>query len=129
MGIIRFIVSFVFCFSVLLSVAQKKYDVEIQFGRQDEWKGNARGMSFDPPEDQPYLWVTVNATDAAVLFIEEFMEEKFVELFYNGESIDKLALKGSYAAGVKLLECQKSMREQDRDPFANPSKKKDPFAI
>ncbi|MEZ4936847.1 MAG: LysM peptidoglycan-binding domain-containing protein [Crocinitomicaceae bacterium] len=34
MGIIRFIVSFVFCFSVLLSVAQKKYDVEVNNGKK-----------------------------------------------------------------------------------------------
>ncbi|MCB0477876.1 MAG: LysM peptidoglycan-binding domain-containing protein [Crocinitomicaceae bacterium] len=34
MGIIRFIVSFVFCFSVLLSLAQKKYDVEVNNGKK-----------------------------------------------------------------------------------------------
>lgn len=109
----------------------KKYDVEIQFGNETKWNGKATGMSFDPPQNQPYLWVAIVGEDAVVNFISEFMAETSVELFYNGNSIDKLKLEGSYAAGLKVIECQKVMRSNNsntKDPFAQPGSSSDPFS-
>lgn len=109
----------------------KNYDVEIQFGNETEWSGTAKGISFKAPENQPYLAVTIATEDAVVNFIREYMSEKWVEFFYDGNSIDKLTLEGSYAAGMKILECQKNMRSNDhnsKDPFAHPGSSNDPFA-
>jgi hypothetical protein len=107
---------------------RKEYLVEIQFGDEGKWKGDATGMSFDPPEDQPYLWIHV-VSDNAANFIAEFMKEQNVALFYNDNSIANLRLKGSYAAGLKLIECQEVMKSNKKDPFSEPVIEKDPFAV
>jgi hypothetical protein len=108
----------------------KKYDVEIQFGSEVKWVGTGNGFSFDPPEDQPYLWVEIeNNPESTYTFISEFMQEKNVQLFYNGQSIENLSLKSSYSAGMKLLECQKEMNKKGSDPFSQPTRDSDPFAV
>lgn len=105
----------------------KKYSVEIKFGDEEPWSGDARGMSFDPPENQPYLWISVKSGNASKFF-DEFMEEKSVSLFYNGSVITNLSLKGSYTAGLELVKCQKAMDRNKKDPFSAPRNSNDPFA-
>tara|TARA_R110002126_G_scaffold12078_2_gene52866 strand:+ start:584 stop:1171 length:588 start_codon:yes stop_codon:yes gene_type:complete len=107
----------------------KEYEVQIQFGNEEKWSGEAEGMSFDPPENQSMLWIEINnQDDAAVLFFEEFMQESTVELFYNESSIALLKLKDSYAAGLKLAECQKAADNANKDPFSQPTDSNDPFS-
>jgi hypothetical protein len=109
----------------------KKYNVEIKFGNESKWTAIARGMSFEPPQNEHYLWVNVGEdSDQIGIFLDEFMRETSVKLFYNEEIISHLKLKGSYAAGMKLLECQKLMNNQaEKDPFSTPgvSSGSDPF--
>ena len=112
----------------------KRYDVELKFGDETKWTAPARGFSFDPPENQPYL--TVNLTsgdeDSVALFLTEFMEEPNFQVFYNGPSILNLNLTGSYQATIKLFECQEAMNSinEPNDPFAEPPRRKanDPFS-
>lgn len=61
------------------------------------------------------------------------MQEKSVRFFYQNKQIDIVTLRGSYAAGLELIECQKLMNtttDSDKDPFTtDPDQKKssDPF--
>ena len=91
----------------------KHYPIEIQFGDKNKWFGDASGMSFNPPENQPFFWFYLNADiESATVFLGEFMRERTVEFFFDGSSITKLSLKGSHRATLKLMECQRSVDEQ-----------------
>jgi hypothetical protein len=109
----------------------KKYNVEIQFGDETKWTGNAKGFSFDPPNNEPWLWISISIdSDLAILFFQEFMQEQGINLFYKNSSISHLSLSDSYKAGLKLLECQETMNTIDEDPFdeSKGSENEDPFA-
>jgi hypothetical protein len=118
----------------------KHYPVSLQFGDESPWTADATGFSFDPPEDQPFLAVHASTDrDTMWLFLREFMVEPNFELFYKGSSVANLSLKGSYAATLKLLECQSEINtaldridpfDEQLDPFGEPSNKPvlDPFA-
>ena len=96
----------------------KNYAMEVQFGDESPWSGDAVGFSFSPPENQPWLWITVS--DDEELFGEffgEFMAERSVDFLFKGESIANLSLKDSYKAGLKLFECQQAMASMSDDPF------------
>ena len=111
----------------------KVYSVEIVFGDETPWTADALGMSFDPPEDQPFLLIGVETDrDSMITFMREFMQESSFQLYYNDNSILALQLTGSYKAGMKLFECQEAVNSfnNDDDPFRNPPKRnaKDPFS-
>lgn len=114
----------------------KKYDIQIKFGEETPWNGQATGLSFDPPENQPFLAISIDGDpDSTSLFIEEFMEQRYVRLFYDGKTIENLTLKGSYSAGLELIECQAFSNEYFKDlnstsdPFSSPDEDNDPFNI
>ena len=113
----------------------KSYDLEIQFGNESRWSGEATGYSFDQPENQPYLHLTISGDiEKKTLFFTEFIQERSVEIFFNGTSISRLSLKDSFAASRKFVECQEQMKKStatppsSTDPFSNPSgTRTDPF--
>ena len=63
------------------------------------------------------------------------MHEVSIKIEYKNKSIAHLSLKGTYKAGMEMLECQKVFNEAEgkSDPFDNPSQSTDsaddPFAI
>ena len=106
----------------------KEYQIQIQFGDESAWEGNATGFSFDPPENQ--LWLVMNVDEQKVGdFAEEFMRELFVVVYYNDREILRLNLKSSYEAGLQLIECQRSANQGKDDPFKDASSRsdEDPF--
>lgn len=107
----------------------KEYPIDLIFGNEPPWSGNASGFSFDPPENQTWLRVGVGK-DTGAEFVSEFMKQRFVAVKYSGKEILRLALKDSYKAGLKLIECQKqaSQTQTTTDPFKNTSdRSSDPF--
>lgn len=94
----------------------KQYPVEVYFGDETAWTGNAEGFSFDPPENQPFLRLTIGE-EAIELFMMEFMQEHNVRLHYENRQILNLSLKDSFQAGMQLLECQESADKWSEDPF------------
>lgn len=109
----------------------KNYSVQIKFGDEEKWSGDAAGFSFEPPDNQPWLWVNiVSDVDTMALFFAEFMQEQDIKLFYKDSSILHLSLKDSYKAGLKLFECQDAMNTLNEDPFRESDglKGDDPFA-
>lgn len=106
----------------------KAYEIALFFGNETPWEGSARGFSFDPPKNEPFLMLQIDGDEQAGLFIEEFMSEQNVDIHYNGESISNLVLTDSYKAGMALFECQEQMIGQSKDPFrVGPGSSKDPF--
>ncbi|MCY4320615.1 MAG: hypothetical protein OXE76_15895 [Alphaproteobacteria bacterium] len=105
----------------------KNYSVQLQFGEKPKWEGNAQGFSFDPPESQSFLELTIVKNQVGEL-IKEFMQEKNLTLDYNKKEILRLSLKNSFNAGLKLFECQQSMINENQDPFRDTAPKTgDPF--
>jgi len=97
----------------------KTYGIELQFGDESRWNGDASGFSFDPPDNQPWLWLTIAVQkDSAVLFFQEFMQEQNLAVYYKDSSILNVNLQDSYKAGLKLFECQEAMAMISDDPFA-----------
>ena len=110
----------------------KSYDVDIQFGDEEKWSGDATGFEFSEEVDSAYLWLNIPSKNMS-LFLDEYMREHSVRLFYQNNQILHLRLNGSYKAGVALMECQKMFKSKDSasDPFTAPSssRKSDPFAL
>jgi hypothetical protein len=108
----------------------KSYRVSISFGDETPWDGKATGISFDPPENQPFLSLGI-ADDQAPVFIREFMEENTIVATYEDREVFRLRLQDAERTGNKLLECQNSIDNPspDDDPFrARPtSRRSDPF--
>lgn len=111
----------------------KNYPVKLTFGDETPWTADAAGFSFDPPQDQPFLSITVSTEgDSLYTFVSEFMQESNFQLYYNDKSIQNLALRGSYKAALKLFECQKAANSllDEQDPFEAPPARTvdDPFS-
>ena len=94
----------------------KNYPIRIRFGNQPAWAGNATGFSFNPPQNQTWLRMAI-IRKTGFDFVSDFMKERFVAVDYNRREILRLNLKDSYAAGLKLIECQKAASKVKQDPF------------
>ena len=94
----------------------KEYPIQVYFGDETPWKGDAEGFSFDPPENQPWLKLTIGE-DGLSLFMLEFMQEHNVRVHYDDREILNLSLKDSFQAGMQLMKCQESADKWSEDPF------------
>lgn len=104
----------------------KEYPVQLTFGNESPWAGNATGFSFDPPKDEPFLLLSIDAKQADEL-LDEFMRQLYVAARYNDKEIMRLSLKGSYKAGMQLLKCQEAIQKSSADPFRTTPSTGDPF--
>ena len=106
----------------------KNYSIKMRFGGQLAWEGKAVGFSFDPPNNQTWLRLTITHQKISSNFMKEFMRENFLSLDYKEKEILRLSLKDSFQAGLQLLECQKEVRREKQDPFRDTSSPNDdPF--
>lgn len=101
--------------------ANKLYDIEVEFGSAGPWTGSAQGIDFDGLRG---LHLTVpSEDDRAADFIEEFMRYTGVDIRYQGASIARLSLRGTFAATEEMFRCQAAMFENglpsERDPFSS----------
>ena len=104
----------------------KTYQLELSFGNESPWTGDAEGFSFDPPEDQSYI-LMLASSEAIELFFDEFMRERSVAAKYNDNWVLHGKLDGSYQAGLKIIECQTDLLDAlGSDPFKQ-TKGNDPF--
>lgn len=105
----------------------KEYNIKIQFDDALPWTGTATGTEMSA--DLTMLLQVVDETE----FLLEFMRKNILAVYYQGNVITRISLRGSYAAGTELLNCQTKFRDYDKrnkttDPFSSQSKKKDPFS-
>jgi hypothetical protein len=108
----------------------KKYALDIQFGDESPWSGDAKGVRMGDA-GAIFLWLQIDGLEKVSTFLKEFMEESNVDIRYRQKSIANLRLKSSFKAGEALLECQKLFNEnrEKQAPFENPnSREGDPFA-
>lgn len=109
----------------------KLYDINVKFGTLVPWTGMASVHYFG--NDLPALSFDVSFEDGkAELFIEEFMRTTGVRVFYDGNQIVNVSLRGTFAAMQEVFSCQSAMMERENenktDPFSNsPESKSDPF--
>lgn len=105
----------------------KLYELSVQFGNRTPWAGDAEGFWFG--DNTPALMMSVPFhDDRAKSFMEEFMRMSDVRVKYEGSEIAHLSLSGTYAAMQEAIACQIAMAEEEDDPFATGSgKKEDPF--
>jgi len=97
----------------------KEYAIKVKFGDETAWNGDASGFTFDPPKEQPFLWINVrDDVETTFTFIDEFMKESNVRFFYKGKQIENLSLKGSYKVGEELIRCQEAVNDALNDPFS-----------
>lgn len=120
----------------------KNYDIEVKFGNESPWDVPAVGFSFDDENwtSQPFLYgaIRMEKEDSVLLLLEEFMGERYVEVYYEKNSILKLSLKHSYRAASEMVNCQEAVNDinyaSDKnwsaDPFekSQPKVSSDPFA-
>lgn len=100
------------------------YDLEVSFGDEDPWTGAAD--TFDMGGD---LFLTLMVSGNQIdLFLQEFMQEQYVDVRYKNASIATLELEDSYKAGIALGECQSLLEQTSQaraggplDPFAEDS--------
>lgn len=104
----------------------KNYPLELHFGNESPWTGDAVGFSFNPPEDQSYLLLYGDSDQVELLF-DEFMRERDVEAVYNGKSVLHGKLDGSYQAGLKVIECQAALMDAWGSEEPRQTKGNDPF--
>ena len=73
-------------------------------------------------------YISSSFSDQLKEFLTEFMEEKTVSIHYQKKEILRLKLKDSFRAGLELLECQKAVKRDKKDPFKEASSNRDdPF--
>ena len=98
---------------------EKLYEVALKFGNRAPWTGNARGLWIG---NIPFLVVDVPFEgDKANKFIDEFMRMTVVNFTYQGDSIARLKLTGTYVAMQETMDCQIQMFDAGTggDPFRN----------
>ncbi|MFC4273012.1 hypothetical protein GQF03_07460 [Sneathiella chungangensis] len=105
----------------------KEYLIKIRFDDEEPWSGYATGTGLS--KDLTALTLVVDEAD----FIREFMKKNVIVIEYRGKEISRLSLRGSFAAGMELLQCQTEFddhknKKKKIDPFSNHSNKKDPFS-
>ena len=95
----------------------KTYSITLDFGNGKTWTRTATGFSFDPPKDESTLRLFIHPSSSERVFLLEFMEARGVKVHYGSVEIASLTLKGSYQAGLKLMECQTAQASKPSDPF------------
>lgn len=93
----------------------ESYDVEIVFGEQSAWSGNATGISLENEANQQGLRFDVEDGPADA-FMQQLMGEYSVSVARGGGDPVTLSLDGSYAAALRLDECQQEMVEENAEP-------------
>lgn len=108
----------------------KEYALEMQFDSKPKWQAQATAIRLGG-EGLPLLYVPFSDTN----FIGEFMRSHGLRIWYRGEQISSLSLRGSHDAAQEMVHCQTQIemarQGQKSDPFAagaQGSTRNDPFA-
>ena len=100
----------------------KKYHVILRVDQLSPWEGNYSVVRIGT---LPMLTIKINGAR----FLREVAEGQWLAISYRGRVITNLRLTGSYAAIMKMAECQRAMGVRQADPFAVPRPRTttDPF--
>lgn len=112
----------------------KDYDLTIQIDNGTSWNSPASGFRFG---NLPSLIVNTNQID----FLDQFMRKHSLQVYFNGQRILNLSLRGSNAALQEMGQCQNAVDSylgknrpsaRKADPFADGNVSpaaKDPFDL
>ena len=108
----------------------KDYEILVQFGRETPWTLEMAGLEN---EGMPMLTYSFPLfSSPAKAFINEFMRKNWMEWSYLGSSLGNLSLRGSRAAFLEMVNCQREFNKalaSTGDPFAPRSgSPDDPFS-
>ena len=104
---------------------EQEYPIDLQFGDNDPWSGNATGVVED---DDITRSLVVSSGDEK--FLEEFETSDTVKVSYDDKEIANLSLNGVIKAVNEMNACQKKTDEilkklepkpEEADPFAKKS--------
>ncbi|MDQ1186995.1 hypothetical protein [Agrobacterium larrymoorei] len=104
---------------------EQEYPVDVQFGDNDTWSGNALAVVED---DNITRSLVVSGADEK--FLEEFETSDTAKVYYDDKEIANLSLKGVAKAVSEMNACQKKTDEvlkklnpkpEEADPFAKKS--------
>lgn len=109
----------------------KFYPIDVQLGNLTPWEANASVFVWDDG-DKSLVANLPFENDVAINFINEFKMMTSISVFYEGNRILRLSLKGSFAAADEMLRCQVAMNDVGSaggtDPFSSSqSDNRDPF--
>ena len=108
----------------------KTYSITLDFGNGKAWTRPATGFSFSPPKDESMLRLFIHPSSSERIFLVDLMEARGVAVFYGSVEIANLTFKGSYQAGLKLIECQTAQASKPSDPFSSSTTvDDDPFKL
>jgi len=109
----------------------KDYDLILQIDNEASWTSPARAIKFGT---MPALVISTSQVD----FVEQLMRKHSLQVWFKGQQILNLSLKGSNAALNEMAACQTAVdayvrgnrQANPKDPFSGVEtvKKKDPFA-
>lgn len=99
------------------------YALEVAFGGQEPWSGQAKGHLWNGILPSLVLSVPV-ADQQASLFMQDFTAHSFVSIAYEGSEIARIDLEGTEEAVASMLACQDSMSRANKLKKAGP----DPFS-
>ncbi|KMW60693.1 hypothetical protein AIOL_000857 [Candidatus Rhodobacter oscarellae] len=106
----------------------REYEIKIRFGPQPAWNISARGLRLgDAPGGDVYLHAKSENFD----FVEEFMREARMTMFYRQSAVETFVLKGSSRAFQEVRKCQRAVAENGLpgdDDLASRDRVVDPFA-
>jgi hypothetical protein len=98
----------------------KLYPLEVTFGSRSPWTGDGEGLLMG---DLHMLVLDVPFTEGrAESFITEFKQMPTVTVDYEGRTVDRLKLTGTFAAMDEVIACQAAMAEAGAgtpDPFSS----------
>lgn len=101
------------------------YDIDLQFGREAPWSGEAVVFLWDDGDRSLMLDIPFE-DNLADVFVDELKRTNSVSVTYRKEEILRLSLDGTFVAMDETISCQVQMNESlgGYDPFANDN---DPF--
>lgn len=99
----------------------KEYTLEFQFDKKDRWTSEFTGIEMGDPSP-----IFLYASGFKSEVIVEFMKQQGMNIFYRGNRIAGISLRGSYRAMMEVIDCQ---REFDSQRFggSNSGSRSDPF--
>jgi hypothetical protein len=98
----------------------KDYDLTIQIDNGSSWNSPASGFRFG---GLPSLIVNTNQID----FLDQFMRKHSLQVYFNGQRILNLSLRGSNAALQEMGYCQNAV-DSYLGKYKPSARKTDPFA-
>jgi len=103
--------------------AGKLYPVRILFDGGNPYEGEMRGQQLGN-------MVVLAHRNLSTDFVKDFMQRNSMQVYYRGQPLFSISLRGTYAAIAEVINCQREFGFGKANPAGNASdqtRKPDPF--